>query len=170
MFFNKFRSTKLKHSRKFRTASYFMKGNYWNYFLPRCCCFFRTWKIPHSCKWEFHLYDVEMLMRGWWKCYADRFLFNVAHQHFCLLIFPFCYFFLPVSELRGEVKRTKIRACINAWKCEMWKCTVREVKCSKNKQRLWKCEEIKISKKGKLLLFMESDSENCYIKWKYLSG
>lgn len=123
MFFNKFRSTKLKHSRKFRTASYFMKGNYWNYFLPRCCCcFFRTWKIPHSCKWEFHLYDVEMLMRGWWKCYADRFLFNVAHQHFYLLIFPFCYFFFACfrAERRSQKNENKsVHQCVEMWDVKM---------------------------------------------------
>lgn len=121
MFFNKFRSTKLKHSRKFRTASYFMKGNYWNYFLPRCCCSFRTWKIPHSCKWEFHLYDVEMLMRGWWKCYADRFLFNVAHQHFCLLIFPFCFFFACFrAERRSQKNENKsVHQCVEMWDVKM---------------------------------------------------
>lgn len=171
MFFNKFRSTKLKHSRKFCTASFFMKE-----IIE--IIFYLAAAAASSEPEKFLILVNENSTFMMWKCWCEDDE-NVMLTDFYLMLhinisvysfFHFVIFFLPVSELRGEVKRTKIRACINAWKCEMWKCTVREVKCSKNKQRLWKCEEIKISKKGKLLLFMESDSENCYIKWKYLSG
>lgn len=123
MFFNKFRSTKLKHSRKFRTASFFMKGNYWNYFLPRCCCccFFRTWK--------FLILVNENSTFMMWKCWCkdDE---NVMLTDFYLMlhinisVYSFFHFVIFFACFRAERRSQKnenksVHQCVEMWDVKM---------------------------------------------------
>lgn len=122
MFFNKFRSTKLKHSRKFRTASFFMKE-----IIE--IIFYLAAAAASSEPEKFLILVNENSTFMMWKCWCeddenvmltDFYLMlhiNISVYSFSILLFFFACF---RAERRSQKNENKsVHQCVEMWDVKM---------------------------------------------------